>query len=115
MSTNEDHRVLVHPDDARDRLADMKATGAEFDATVEPCSLVPRGQALFVDVGAVKEAFQRAAERAFLGDLDNWKPAGILGASSRTPRPLVNEREAAILRAAGAREDTFDVSPDVPR
>lgn len=31
----------------------------------------------------------------------------------RTPRPLVNEHDAAILRAAGAPEDTFDVSPDV--
>jgi hypothetical protein len=56
-----------------------------------------------------------AEHDALLGDLDNWKPTGILGASSRTPRPLVNEHDAAILRDAGAREDTFDVSPDVPR
>lgn len=80
---NEDHRVLVHPDDARGQLADMKATGAEFDATVEPCSLVPRGQALIIDVGAIRAA----AERMLLGDLDNWKPTGFLAGPNAPGRP----------------------------
>ncbi len=73
-----DNRIFVHPDDADGRLADMKSTGAEFDATVEPCSLVPRGQFVVVDVDAVNEAFKRAVEREFSSGLENWKPTGIL-------------------------------------
>ena len=74
-----DNRIFVHPEDAEGRLADMKATGAELDATVETRGCIPRGQAVIVDLAAINEAFQRAAERAFLGDLDNWKPRGFLG------------------------------------
>lgn len=74
-----DNRIFVHPEDAEGRLADMKATGAELDATVETRGCIPRGQAVIFDVDAINEAFQRAAERVFLGDLDNWKPTGFLG------------------------------------
>lgn len=72
-----DHRIFVHPDDAEGRLADMKATGAELDATVDTRSCIPRGQAVIVDVDALREAAARTFERDFLGDLDNWKPAGF--------------------------------------
>lgn len=74
-----DNRIFVHPEDAEGRLADMKATGAELDATVETRSCIPRGQAVIVDVDAINDAARRAAEQAFLGDLDNWKPRGFLG------------------------------------
>ena len=74
-----DNRIFVHPADAEGRLADMKATGAELDATVDTRSCIPRGQAIIVDVDTINEAFQRAAERAFLGDIDNWKPTGFRG------------------------------------
>jgi hypothetical protein len=39
----------------------------------------------------------------------------MINRSVHPVRPLVNERDAAILRAHGAPEDTFDVSPPVPR
>lgn len=77
-----DNRIFVHPEDAEGRLADMKATGAEFDATVETRGCIPRGQALIVDVGAIRAAAQRALERNLLGDLDHWRPIGIIGATS---------------------------------
>lgn len=78
-----DRRIIVNPDDAQGRLADMKATAAELGASLELRAYMPRGQAAELDIDELHAALREATTRAFLrdvvGDLDGWRPTGFLG------------------------------------
>lgn len=77
--------MYVHPDDAADRLADIKATGASMNIDVVTSRSMPRGSAIVFDPELIRKRFlehvKADAERRFLGNIETWKPRGILSAS----------------------------------
>lgn len=46
-------RIVAHPGDVN--IADIKAVAAEYDATADPSSVVPRGKALLINEAAIHE------------------------------------------------------------